>query len=411
MDADSEPQEPNKPSLSSSKPKMTHEKLIRYLNRHKIKKQPRILPLTYANTQGLRRVRLEPKKTPEIKKPPITESVKARIESDLEFLLANQNKGYRRVRPAESYISIDFDKPKLPVMPKNDEAEYNQREDVENSCVPSTIPSSKSEKNRKLQEVKNKRQDSDIAEAKILTQKWLSSRNNRAKKGEEESFELDHVKPTTKSLKNDNVDKLGKVSLDFDGFSDFSPFMNHEPSQSDTFGNGTLIRDKKYKMKNREKLSYSFSPTSLQQPSKYQSKRVRRDTSPTPISIDDDSSITFDTFQNDVRAGFESDALALSGVSSDFFKGSAKSYVAKEKGWDFDTPKYTEPSSASLSRNESRSRLVAKHNEKDFFMVNQSNKSNNSHISRTKIIKSTISRGDQSPFMEQILLQKTRYRH
>lgn len=127
--------------------------MIRYLSRHKLKKkQPLILPRTFANTQGLSTAHLQPVSQPETKKPIISTNVKARLECDLEHLLENQKNTSRRVRAPESYISIQTDRSKLPKLPNvlmNEQSAelQNKNREIDKSKAPKQINLTSSTKN------------------------------------------------------------------------------------------------------------------------------------------------------------------------------------------------------------------------------------------------------------------------
>lgn len=131
------------------KPRISREAIIRYLNRYTLKKkQPIIRPRTFVNSQTLTTARLQSsgKKAPQIQKPIINNNVKARLESNLEYLLEHQNANIKRVRPAESFISLKFNNPKQPVnMKRNDNVDK----------------SSQSNNNKKSESIANKTQSED----------------------------------------------------------------------------------------------------------------------------------------------------------------------------------------------------------------------------------------------------------
>lgn len=118
---------------------ISRAEMMRYMARHKLKKkQPRIQPRTYANTQGLSTARLQPASQPQIKKPIVHQNVKARLESDLEHLLENQGKLIRRVRAPESYVSIQTDKSKLPKLPNVSHGESAENQSKKRTLKKST---------------------------------------------------------------------------------------------------------------------------------------------------------------------------------------------------------------------------------------------------------------------------------
>lgn len=102
----------NQEKKTKKRKTVTREDMVRYMSRFQFKKQRPILPRTYANRNQLTTARLVATKETEIKKPVISNSVKARIDSDLDYLLQNQKVIPIRVKAPESYFSLKIHKPK-----------------------------------------------------------------------------------------------------------------------------------------------------------------------------------------------------------------------------------------------------------------------------------------------------------
>lgn len=144
-----------KEEKSKTRPKLTRKEMIRIMSRYVLKKKQRpILPRTYINTRGLTTARLQPTATPADEQPIISNTVNARLQSDLQFLLQNQQTIYRRSQPAESYFSLQIDKPNLH---KNQNGSADQNQEKSNTHSSDVAPSSKS--------------DHDIVEQQKLTTK------------------------------------------------------------------------------------------------------------------------------------------------------------------------------------------------------------------------------------------------
>lgn len=113
------------------------EKMLRYLNRFKLKKkQIKYKPRTYANLQGINSLRSQNAVNIEAPKPIIRESVKARLDCNLNALLQLDNEkkindNIRRIKPQESYINMEMNvarkKPKQ--NPHQKEADLESEQD------------------------------------------------------------------------------------------------------------------------------------------------------------------------------------------------------------------------------------------------------------------------------------------
>lgn len=295
----------NQQKIASRKP-ISRKSMMRYLTRFKLKKkQHQIQPRTFLNSQGLTTRRLQPPAPVEAKKPIISNNVKARLESNLQYLLQNQNVIATRVKQPESYISLQVNKLKA------------------------------------------------------------AAKKNHGKK------------ETSKVNANDRV-------------------------TSSESGPGTKS--------NRNDVNEIRSHKSPQEP-----RRVRPSKS---VSFEFDNSDSFDfdveTVENQIRAGYGSTAPSLSGVPSDFFKSSMNKSPAEQFGWSFDEPKYTEPSSVSSKRFQFQPRAFKNHSKRsvsptyslDGFDPNPIEKNT---VRSTRVIKSSLSRVGESPFMERIVIQKVKH--
>lgn len=140
---------------------------------------------------------------------------------------------------------------------------------------------------------------------------------------------------------------------------------------------------------------------------------------PTPFTIGSDSQYDYHTVHGQIRAGYGNEAPSLSGISSEFHKRSTNSeFDARQKGWSIDEPKYTEPPSVSSSRFEyptfSRQRqtkpksLVMNTDRMETYAMRSS--SSGRTTTRTRIMSKSLSRIGENPFMEQIIIQRTKYK-
>lgn len=115
------------------------EKMLRYLNRFKLKKkQIKYKPRTYANLQGINSLRSQNAINVEPPRPVIKESVKARLDCNLNALLQLDNEknlnnnNNRRIKPQESYINMELNgsrkHPKQKKQQKKGELELQQEQ-------------------------------------------------------------------------------------------------------------------------------------------------------------------------------------------------------------------------------------------------------------------------------------------
>lgn len=153
----------------------------------------------------------------------------------------------------------------------------------------------------------------------------------------------------------------------------------------------------------------------------YKSRKKKKPVSnhlPTPFTIRSDSQYDYHTINDQIRAGYGNEAPSLSGISSEFFERSTNSeFDAQQKGWSIDEPKYTEPPSVPSSRFEyptfSRRRqpMPKSHvmNTKRMETM-RSSSSGRTETTRTRIMSRSLSRIGESPFIEQIVIQRTKYK-
>lgn len=124
------------------------DKMLHYLNRFKLKKkQIKYKPRTYANLQGINSLRSQNAINIEAPRPVIKESVKARLDCNLNALLQldneknlNNDNENRRIKPQESFINMELDvvrkDPKQPKQkPQQNEAELESEQDQLSNAV------------------------------------------------------------------------------------------------------------------------------------------------------------------------------------------------------------------------------------------------------------------------------------
>lgn len=293
-----------------ARPRLSQADMARYLGRFKLKKKQRqILPRTYANSQGLSRLRLQQTVTsaPAIKKPILSNNVKARLESNLQYLLENQKMVPTRVKQAESYLSLPIDEPK-----------------------------------------------------RVVDQNRSGNKTSKTN-----TFAISRTDSSAGSRGNKHHDIEPQIS----GFN--------------------------------QNLSL-----------------VRVPTPKSPTFFGDDDSFTFDTVESQTRAGGGMKTPALSGVSSSFFKDSPnKSCEVKRRGWSMDEPNYTEPPSVSPDRYKLPQNLFrpmdspmdSPTNSFDLFVPERHHRRTSRFVRRTRVTKSSLSRAGESPFMEQIVIQRVKH--
>lgn len=287
---------------SVSRKPISRKSMMRYLTRFKLKKkQHRIQPRTYLNSRGLCTRRLNPTAPVGIEKPIISNNVKARLESDLQYLLQNQNMIETRVKQPESYISLLDDK----------------------------------------------------------------------------------LNPAVESSRSGNKVIKDRVTISESAF--------HSKDEV-----------------NEMRMTQSCGVDLLQK-----SQRVHSSKSVT-FQNDGGNSFDFDTVENQIRVGYGSEAPSLTGVPSDFFHGSVNRGQFEQFGYSFDEPNYTEPSSISSNRVHSQRNSFGKqfegHSSPSLSLDDFDPKPVEKCIVRkTRIIKSTISRLGESPFLERTIIQKVKH--
>lgn len=493
-------------SKTTKKPKpVTRADMLRYMSRFKFKKQRSILPRTYANTQGLSTTRLEPKPTPKITKPILNRNVKARIESDLDFLLQNQKMIPARVKAPESYFSLQTNRTK-PAAAKeqsankkktlnkgnaeesnaantnyweggtsgNEAIDDNQSASIlhsprnfkrSNRIFPSTISVSKQNTGNSFgQRADQTIEIHDKQKARKPNECHGTHSGNSRKRTDDFSFNLPKQTPEPKkraavASKTDN--RSGGGSL-FD-FNTFGSQINAGNRISTPSVSGVSLQNRTAIAQLPNSYSgWSFQNDEFQRStSKHKSNVYDVDFLDTPISDDffdfpysphkqmdepkrnsNERTVSrsvvrnanySDTSSTRGRKYSDHQKLNLSeprnksrvsipnclSPSFDFSKGFVNDeFNAKQTGWSVDEPEFNEPPNASPSHFEFHSRhshsksstsINSKAIDRMETKTIRSSSTRPSKMSHTRITKSSIAVAGESPFMEQIVIQRMKY--
>lgn len=492
-------------SKKTKKPKLvTRADMLRYMSRFKFKKQRPILPRTFANTQSLSTTRLEPKPTPKITKPILSRNVKARIESDLDFLLQNQKMIPARVKAPESYFSLQTNRTK-PAATKEQSANKKKTLNKGNAEKSNAVNSNHWEGVTSGNEATDDNQSasflysprnferSDRIPPSTISVSKQNTGNSFGHRADQTVEILDEQK--AKKSNECHGTYMSKSRKQTDDFSFNLPKRTPEPKKrapiapktANQSGGGSLFDFNTFESQinagNRISTP-SMSGVSLQNcraiaqlPSSFndwsfQNDEFKRSTSKrksnvcdvdfldTPISDDffdfpnsphkqmdepkrnsnersvsrsvvrnanySDTSSTRSRKYSDHQKLIFSEPRNKSKVSPpdcpspfDFSEGFVNDeFNAKQKGWSVDEPEFTEPPNASPSHFEFHSRRS--HSKSSTYINSKvldrmetktvhSSSTRRSKMSRTRITKSSIARVGESPFMEQIVIQRMKY--
>lgn len=302
---------------------LSRAKMLRYMSRFKVKKQPKIRPRTFVNTQGLSTARLQPSAAPEISKPIISNNVKARIESDLNFLLENQKMIPARVRAPESYISLKIHKTRpADDRSADDDGRVGDEEKTDH-------------------------------EMKTRKRKAVSQRQAAHQPGiDHHEFVNFHTHP--------DKDKTPIYGRSGSLFNSTKKSISQNPpgppigSKSANESNVRHVKAPKADKRSNQSLfdldesSYLIPPSSLSQPKYGSKKRTATITATAPEQYDSDSLFDFNPFESQIEADFETptslrnfNKVSKSAQSPNFFSPSvfqknSQSAMAKNKSHEYD---------------------------------------------------------------------------
>lgn len=483
------------------------------MSRHLPKKQRPILPQTYINMQGLSKAQLQPTAPSADEKPIISDTVKARLQSDLKtLLLLNQNTMERRIQPAESCISLPIEKSTLLTIESAAGIAGNAKSNTHNSDLAPSSKSghdiddqqelatkmkrptvkgekgkisadepSKEDRNRLPPNVKNDKSDAakrkfatkakplieieqsqpsiwppmmqaykDKSNIRLSRSSWQPSSKIRKDDTAQPNYTMKSAKKTTHQSNDHNANRLTLVpyssSDSMRSRARLKPgrkraskdkvrnWISQTSSHDGSFG---LVPNTAYHKKfyieisqrsakpkrTRRRSSSSFDDSifahSFEQPYKKavtptkiydfgeftnQTKRPSRANHILDSSSDDDISFEFNTVENDIRAGGGSVAPSISWNSSQL--------SANRKRWHFDEPRYTEPSSVSSSRFKYRpashfgQRTVNCH---EIESIEKIERLRSGMVRTQRVVKKQMSLPGQSPFMEEIVIQRMKH--
>lgn len=371
---------------------VSRQEMLAYLYRHKLKKKYRpIRPHTYANSLGLRTQQLQKAPSVNLKKPIINKNVKARLESDLKYLLENQSLNAARVRKPESYISLNVSN--------------SRRSDKSTSTVTSA--------QAKSQRIVGASHDKGRVPARappdaVQTRESNSlSLNSVAFYNAEQHRPGQRFQPRRNSLSNsEKIDKTNhsKEELSFERLPKSLPTASKwRPSRLDPFRMDDSDSFDFHSEKNQKRASHRFTTSN--------SSASRRTSRPISFGFDNDESFGFDPLQiqnrsDHVPSFFDAPDAVPSNRSLGEFDAEAAT--------DWTVPPNSQMGSFNAkrpprSRSKSSGREHASNVNNSFEMKPPSHRSSRKTV-HTRIVRSSVSRVGESPFMEQIVYQRMKYK-
>lgn len=373
---------------------VSREKMLEYLYRHKLKKKYRpVRPHTFANSQGLSTRQLQKEPSVDAKKPIISKNVKARLESNLQFLLENQNLNAARVRKPESFISLNVKRLKAGGTSTNTKS------------IDGSTQTGESHHSGSNQDKQRKR--SKVTSTVVSMQKSPSFHNT-------EQSQRGHrlMSPPNLPSRAGQIGKKHKKDRQSDAltFSQMQtpPLVSNRSSLADSFD----FRSVEHQNQAGHQFTSHTSSKSRQTGKRGKNRLSEGLEFPSSaFRINNDGSFGFDPVQTRNRAArTQSD---FSDAPDPFFDNQLyQNDAARARGWtvssNFD--KHSNSFDAECqSYNRSRSSgHLSSANLIDILASNTSsaNRSGRGTVQKTRITKSSVSRIGESPFMEQIVIQK-----
>lgn len=379
------------------------DKMLEYLYRYKLKKKYRLVrPHTFANSQGLRTRHLENEPTQDAKRPLININVKARLEGNLQFLLANQNLNVARVKNPESFISLNVKELKA-VGDKGTNA-------IAESNFGSTQTGSSQGKQRDPMKVMSsvvslQKSPSSASQSGRLSLKSVALHAAGQNQSDHRLMPPPRNLPTISELKkNRQQDVLtftppltfnpSNVIPDADSFDFHSAANQNRASQQ--FASATSSKSSQTDGRGSKKHSHKV-------PQSHQSSAANRSTRLNSFGFDNDGSLAFDPLQTQNRT-----PSAFSDAPDPFFgnqskaRRSTKSSIFNDLSGSFDDGFHLYIHSQSSGR-VSANNLIARSSESTMTFADRSG---HGAVKRTRIIRKSVSRVGESPHIEQIVIQK-----
>lgn len=343
---------------------VSREAMLAYLYRHKLKKKYRpIRPHTYANSFGLSTRQLQKSPLVNLKKPIINKNVKARLEGDLQYLLDNQSVNVARVKNPESYISLYVNRPKQSDKSTSTITSVQAESDWSSSAVHARKSTSPASSLLSLKSVTRHNAERFMPPPTLPSKSRKIGKINQKKQPHEVlSFERLPISKQTPPLASNRSSR----SNSFHHIDDADSFNFHNIENQNRadhrFASYTSSKSgKKDKGKHRpEKHLYSRVHTS---PSATSHRSTR------PLSFDFDPSQT------------QNQHVPPSSIDPD-----------PSFGFEFQQPRCHSESF------------------ENFQSKPPSHRSSKRTI-QTRIVKSCVSRVGESPFMEQIVIQRMKHKH
>lgn len=364
----------------SRKQGISHKEMFRYLSRFKLKKKQRqIAPRTFANTQGLTTDRLQAKAQPEFKKPLINNNVRARLESDLQYLLEHQPTVVTRVKHPESYFSLTLGKRRRPI-----------DQSISNDCAASNT------------------NISDVVEESFSARTHTNTQTHRTEQAKDKphlrsalSDELSLFALDMLEEQNRPVPLTGK-SVDW---SDIGSYCFDAPFENNTATDGI----------NRSlSLPKATTPFSTFE----QTRKMKPRVSSTISHNDERSLLAFSTYDDRHNADpfldeFDLDASDFRGTSMNNSSAVGRTNWSRHQSKGAmllnPSPCFSFSPQSLMTNPETNRKRYYKQSRAVDCVESKSSRSQINEKTRTRTITKSIGRVGESPFMEQIVIQKIKY--
>lgn len=409
--------EQQKKAAAAPRKPISREKMLEYLYRHKLKKKYRpIQPHTFANSQGLRIRQLQNESSDDTQKAVINKNVKARLESNLQFLLENQNLNVTRVKNPESFISLNVKKLKggnksTSTSPKSHDGSTQtdkshlsgskhgkQRGTPKVTSILRKSPSSASVSSR-LSSKSVAFHNAGISQSghRLMPPPNLPTKSGHKKKLQPDDLTFSKIQtpPLTSNRPN--------VIADADSFDFHSVRSQNRAGQQ--FMSTTSSKSRQSDKRDSKKYSAKV-------PESHRSSASNQSTRSNAFRFDNDGPFDFDSIQARTPAAFPD-------VPDPFFENQPyrNSKGAQAKGWTVTSNFDNQPVSfdAEFQPN-SRFGLQPSGHVSPSNMIDSCFRSNtfsthrsrNGTVQETRIIRTSYSRIGESPFIERIVIEKTK---
>lgn len=347
---------------------ISRKNIMRYLTRFKLqKKQHKIQPRTFSNSLGLSIRRLESTKSVENKTPIINSNVKARLESNLQYLLQNQNNLVKRIKQPESYVSLAVNKINASKRYGKSETVINRAKNDENqtkSSASCSDPRIRSNENGVVLSVPHTQMS-----RKDYTQVSKSFQSN-----DNSSFAFDTIQNQVRA-------EFGNAKLASSGdFFNKPENKNRTDNQMDWFSD--------------EQPSVSSRNNPSKDSMRFISKQLNVNNSFFDLSTD----------KNHIRNGYKNKSnKSISPPTDPFDDFDPNIFDPEQRN---KQKRHTNIQTKMSKCHYNSHRLISKSYEDSISFVDRA--TNKSTVQKLRVIKSSISRIGESPFMEKMVIQKVK---